>query len=63
MENIFKYKSINAKQKQEIESCKESASALFSTIEDNCPSCKESELAIIKLEECVMWLSKAISHN
>jgi len=63
MTEKFEYKSINIEQKQSIESCKMKATMLLSEINEQCPDSREKALAITKLEECVMWLSKAISHN
>lgn len=63
MREEFEHKSINDKQKESIEECKNSASFLLEDIYKNCPSNRERSIAITKLEECVMWLSKSISHG
>jgi len=63
MRKELEYKSINEEQKIKIEDCKNSASFLMDDIDKNCPPSREKALAMTKLEECVMWLSKSISHN
>ncbi len=63
MDKNFEYKNINENQKERIDGCKNSASFLMTDIETHCPNSREKAIAKTKLEECVMWLSKAISHE
>lgn len=63
MKNIFRCKVIDEGQRNDIDDIKKRASDLLDSIENNCPKSRETSLAITKLEECVMWASKAISHN
>ena len=39
------------------------AQMLEESIEKNCKSNREKSLAMTKLEECVMWVNKSISHE
>ena len=59
----FDYKSIDQGQRIDINKIKENAYDLLDAIENNCPNSREKALALTKLEECVMWASKSISHG
>ena len=63
MKEIFKYKPIDEGQRNDIEHLKEKATDLLDSIENNCPESRGKSLAITKLEECIMWATKSISHN
>ena len=41
----------------------EIAKMLEDSIDKNCYSNREKSLAMTKLEECVMWVNKSISHE
>lgn len=63
MRKELEYQQINEIQKGRIENCKEVASTLLDTIDVVCPNGRAKSIALTKLEECVMWMSKSISHE
>lgn len=63
MRDMFEYKGIDEGQRADIEDIKNWASDLLASIENNCPDGRRKSLAITKLEECIMWASKSISHD
>lgn len=54
---------ITSEQKDRMNSILENVKVLHSSIDSNCKNCREKALAFTKLEECLMWTNKAISHE
>ena len=50
-------------QKDRMTNVMEIAKMLEDSIDKNCKNNREKSLAINKLEECIMWVNKSISHE
>lgn len=50
-------------QKDRMTNVMEIAKMLEDSIDKNCKNNREKSLAITKLEECIMWVNKSISHE
>ena len=63
MESRLTQRSITEAQKDRMNNVMEIAKMLEDSIDKNCYSNREKSLAMTKLEECVMWVNKSISHE
>ena len=57
----FKPVVLTNEQKDRIEQLRKKEEELLECIEKNCINSREKSLAITKLEECAMWISKSIA--
>lgn len=62
MNNRFKPHKMNEASVIKVNNMKVDASILFATLEA-LPDCREKKLAIDRLDECVMWATKAVALN
>ena len=63
MESRLTQRSITEVQKDRMNNVMEIAKMLEDSIDKNCKNNREKSLAMTKLEECVMWVNKSISHE
>lgn len=63
MKNKFDYEKIDGLQKNHIESLRTQAKEMYESINYNCPDSIEKSLSVTRLEECLFWANKSISHN
>lgn len=63
MESKLTSRSITEVQKNRMNNVMVIAKELEVSIDKNCNSNREKSLAMTKLEECVMWANKSISHE
>ena len=63
MESRLTQRNITEVQKDRMNNVMEIAKMLEDSIDKNCHSNREKSLAMTKLEECVMWVNKSISHE
>lgn len=63
LHNKIKPRDLNSTQIAVVERFRELYSDLLYFIEDNCKQSRETSLAITKLEESLMWLTKGISRE
>lgn len=59
----FTTREVTDDQQAAITTVRFDASTLLHSIESQCPASRERSLAITKLEGCVMWAVKAITHG
>jgi hypothetical protein len=60
---IFDYKQPEYHQVKDMEHLNQSFQTLLDQIIFSCPNCRETEIAISRLEEAAMWAKKAITHR
>lgn len=54
---------VTSEQKTRMLSVLDNVKTLHSSINENCKDGREKTIALTKLEECLMWANKAISHE
>lgn len=54
---------ITSEQKARMLDVLSNVKTLHESIESNCKDGREKSIALTKLEECLMWANKAISHE
>ena len=62
-ENIFEFKKVNLVELNKIIHVKGTLYDFYKWIVDNVPENKERSTAILKLEECAMWINKSVSRG
>ena len=63
IDNNFKYHAPKEGQPEIYTNLRNKAKELAEMIADNCPSSRETSLAMTKLEEVVMWANAAIARS
>jgi len=63
MVDIFENRAVDEEQLENINKIKEKASILYQEIIDFCPNDREQAIAIVALEECIMWAAKGVAHE
>lgn len=63
MKSRLTQRDITAHQRDRMINVMNIAQMLEESIEKNCKDNREKSLAMTKLEECVMWVNKSISHE
>ena len=61
IDESYKYHAVTDNQAYIIEEFRDRGKNLAYRIKECVPSCREQSLALTKLEECIMWVNKAIS--
>lgn len=59
----FDSRNFNDQEEHYVKRLSDDAELLQETITEHLPSCRETSLALTKLEECVMWAKKAMMKN
>ena len=59
----FAHHEMTDEEKTHSNKIREDAMNLADIIDIYCPESREKSLALTKLEECIMWVNKSISHN
>lgn len=63
LENNFKYHDPNASQALRYMELRSAGLAVAEAINARCPESREKDLAIMKLEEAIMWANASIARN
>ncbi|MGL4809434.1 MAG: DUF7681 family protein, partial [Giesbergeria sp.] len=63
IERRLEYRILTPGQSSRINHVRDAAKALGRMIDLHTPSCREQELALARLEECLMWANKAIAQE
>lgn len=63
LEERFRYRSLTQKQRPSTVIAHDAAMGLAVILNERLPEGREKAIAMIKLEECVMWANKAIAHS
>lgn len=59
----FRYHPPKGNQATRYEELREKGKELAQKIADECPECRETSLALTKVEEAIMWANAAIARN
>ena len=63
MKSRLLQRGVTANQRDRMFNVMNIAEMLEESIEKNCSNNREKSLAMTKLEECIMWVNKSISHE
>lgn len=61
LQGRFRSYELKYDQSRLMNAVRESCLGLATIIEERCPDCREKSLAMTKLEECSMWINRAIA--